>query len=132
MGDVNTSNATAMVAYFEFFSHCVFKHFYEDATVRGAIFTFCAFAAMIVLAVVETSAYLASDFTTSIFMDDNPNSQLRINFNITMHDLSCDYASVDLWDTIGTNRQNVTKQPFLNKKRWYTTVHNTAFTPLGC
>jgi hypothetical protein len=53
-------------------------------------------ALQIVLAVVETSAYLATDFRTTVFMDDNPNSQLRINFNITMHDLSCDYATVDL------------------------------------
>ncbi len=81
---------------------------------RGAIFTVIAFGAMVILAIVETGAYLSSDFSTSIFMDENPNSQLRVNFNITMHDLSCDYASVDLWDTIGTNRQNVTK----NVEKW--------------
>ena len=90
------------------------QHFYEDASVRGAICTVVAFAAMITLAIIETGAYFSSDFTTSIYMDDNPNSQLRINFNITMHDMSCDYASVDLWDSIGTNRQNVTQ----NIEKW--------------
>lgn len=86
----------------------------QEATMRGAILSFCAFAAMIILAVVETGAYLVSDFRTTVYMDENPNSQLRINFNITMHDLSCDYASVDLLDTIGVNRQNVTA----NVEKW--------------
>jgi hypothetical protein len=53
----------------------------------------------IILAVIETAAYLETDFSTSIFMDQNPNSQMRVNFNITMHDLSCDFATVDLVHT---------------------------------
>ena len=48
------------------------------------------------LLVVETGAYLASDYRTTIYMDDALTGQLRINFNVTMHDLSCDYATVDL------------------------------------
>ena len=35
--------------------------------------------------------------TTQIVMDTAVNSQLRINFNVTMLDMSCDYASVDLY-----------------------------------
>ena len=35
------------------------------------------------------------------------NSQLRINFNVTMLDMSCDYATVDLYDVVGTNSMNV-------------------------
>jgi protein disulfide-isomerase-like protein len=80
----------------------------QDATLRGATLSICAFISMILLAVIETTAYLETDFSTSIIMDQNPNSQMRVNFNITMHDLSCDFATIDLFDMIGTNRQNIT------------------------
>jgi Endoplasmic Reticulum-Golgi Intermediate Compartment (ERGIC) len=35
--------------------------------------------------------------------------QLRIQFNVTMLDLPCEYAAVDVLDVLGTNRVNVTK-----------------------
>lgn len=38
-----------------------------------------------------------------------PPPQLRINFNITMLALPCDYASVDVLDLLGTNKVNMTK-----------------------
>lgn len=40
--------------------------------------------------------------------------QIRINFNITMLDLPCEYAAVDVLDVLGTNQQNVTK----NIEKW--------------
>lgn len=43
-----------------------------------------------------------------------PASQIRINFNITMLDLPCEYAAVDVLDVLGTNQQNVTK----NIEKW--------------
>ena len=55
-----------------------------------------AFLAMGVLAVVETGAYWQSGYRSTVFMDKDLNGQVRINFNITMHDLSCDYATIDL------------------------------------
>ena len=47
-------------------------------------------------------------------MDENVEPQIRLNFNITLLDLHCDYVSVDVWDALGTNRQNVTK----NVDKW--------------
>ena len=35
--------------------------------------------------------------------------QIRINFNITMLDLPCKFAVVDVLDVLGTNRMNVSK-----------------------
>ena len=35
--------------------------------------------------------------------------QIRINFNITMLDLPCRFAVVDVLDVLGTNRMNVSK-----------------------
>lgn len=86
----------------------------QDATYRGAVLTSMAFLAMGALAVVETSAYLQSGYRTTVFMDKDLNGQVRINFNLTMHDLSCDYATIDLWDSLGTQRQNVTA----NVEKW--------------
>mmetsp|Transcript_15649 Transcript_15649/g.46975 ORF Transcript_15649/g.46975 Transcript_15649/m.46975 type:complete len:90 (-) Transcript_15649:1269-1538(-) len=39
---------------------------------------------------------------------------LRINFNVTMLDLQCEYATVDIVDALGTNSMNVTK----NVEKW--------------
>jgi hypothetical protein len=68
----------------------------QDPTYRGDFLTGLAFLAMGVLAVVETGAYWQSGYRSTVFMDKDLNGQVRINFNITMHDLSCDYATIDL------------------------------------
>lgn len=47
-------------------------------------------------------------------LSPSPWSQIRINFNITMLDLPCEYAAVDVLDVLGTNQQNVTK----NIEKW--------------
>ena len=60
----------------------------------------------IILAVIETGAYLSSSYHTTVHMDENLGGQLRINFNITMHDLSCDYATVDLVGPVREGRVN--------------------------
>lgn len=62
----------------------------------------------------ETAAFARSRIATSITLDENTEPQLRLNFNITMLDVHCDYVTVDVWDALGTNRQNVTK----NVEKW--------------
>ena len=62
----------------------------------------------------ETAAFARTTMSTSITLDENTQPQIRLNFNITMLDLHCDYVSVDVWDALGTNRQNVTK----NVEKW--------------
>lgn len=74
----------------------------------------CAVGVMAVLFFSETFAFARSNMSTSITLDENTQPQIRLNFNITMLDLHCDYVSVDVWDALGTNRQNVTK----NVEKW--------------
>merc|ERR1719410_1954235 len=69
---------------------------------------------MAVLFFSETLAFARSAMGTSIALDENDQPQIRLNFNMTLMDLHCDYVSVDVWDTLGTNRQNVTK----NIEKW--------------
>lgn len=80
-----------------------------EATTLGAAMSLCAMGIMGVLFLSETAAFARTSISTSITLDENTQPQLRLNFNITMLDLNCDYVSVDVWDALGTNRQNVTK-----------------------
>lgn len=74
----------------------------------------CAVIVMLILFLSETMAFATTKIVTSIAMDETQESQIRLNFNITLLDLHCDYVSVDVWDALGTNRQNVTK----NVDKW--------------
>lgn len=85
-----------------------------EATALGAFMSLCAMGVMGVLFLSETAAFARTTMATSITLDENTRPQIRLNFNITMHDLHCDYVSVDVWDALGTNRQNVTK----NVEKW--------------
>ena len=73
-----------------------------------------ALGIMSILFFSETAAFARTRIATSITLDENTQPQLRLNFNITMLDLHCDYVSLDVWDALGTNRQNVTK----NVEKW--------------
>jgi len=85
-----------------------------EATALGALMSVCAMGVMAILFLSETMAFARTSMLTSITLDENTQPQLRLNFNITMMDLHCDYVSVDVWDALGTNRQNVTK----NVEKW--------------
>lgn len=85
-----------------------------EATALGAMMSLCAMGVMGILFISETIAFASTKIATSIAIDENTNPQIRLNFNITMMDLHCDYVSVDVWDALGTNRQNVTK----NVDKW--------------
>lgn len=74
----------------------------------------CAIGIMAILFFSETAAFARTNIATSISLDENKAPQIRLNFNITMLDLNCDFVSVDVWDALGTNRQNVTK----NVEKW--------------
>jgi hypothetical protein len=73
-----------------------------------------ALTVMAVLFFCETAAFARSRIVASIAVDENVEPQIRLNFNITLADLHCDYVSVDVWDALGTNRQNVTR----NVDKW--------------
>lgn len=89
-------------------------HAVTQATALGAFMSLCAMGVMGVLFLSETAAFARTNMSTSITLDENTQPQIRLNFNITMLDLHCDYVSVDVWDALGTNRQNVTK----NVEKW--------------
>jgi Endoplasmic Reticulum-Golgi Intermediate Compartment (ERGIC) len=85
-----------------------------QATSLGAFMSVCAMIVMAILFLSETAAFMGSRIATSITLDENTDPQIRLNFNITLLDLNCDYVAVDVWDALGTNKQNVTK----NVDKW--------------
>jgi thiol-disulfide isomerase/thioredoxin len=79
-----------------------------EGTRRGSILSTLAILTMTTLFFLETKAYFSSTLTTSLALDSNTEAQVRVNFNITMMDLKCDFATIDVVSVLGT-QQNVTK-----------------------
>ena len=63
---------------------------------------------MTILFILETKAFFSTQLKTNLALDSNEDSQVRVNFNITMMDLKCDYATIDVVSVLGT-QQNVTQ-----------------------
>ena len=67
---------------------------------------------MAFLFVVELWAFLGSTVQTGVILDANTDTLLRINFNVTMLDLPCEYAAVDVVDVMAVAVRT-------SGKRWY-------------
>ncbi|XP_010545546.1 PREDICTED: protein disulfide-isomerase 5-3 [Tarenaya hassleriana] len=81
-----------------------------EASLSGAGLSIVAALAMIFLFGMELSSYLAISTTTSVIVDKSSDGDfLRIDFNVSFPALSCEFASVDVSDVLGTNRLNITK-----------------------
>jgi thiol-disulfide isomerase/thioredoxin len=75
---------------------------------RGSTLSYITLAAMVVLFVAETRAFFSSTLETYLAMDvSGEDKRIRLNFNITMMDLKCDWAVIDVVSVLGHN-QNVT------------------------
>ncbi|XVE50563.1 hypothetical protein DITRI_Ditri01bG0172700 [Diplodiscus trichospermus] len=81
-----------------------------EASLSGAGLSILAALAMMFLFGMELSNYLTVSTSTSIIVDNSSDGDfLRIDFNISFPVLSCEFASVDVSDVLGTNRLNITK-----------------------
>ncbi|KAJ0402025.1 hypothetical protein ATCC90586_010282 [Pythium insidiosum] len=89
-----------------------YKKIPEDLTVStlpGVSLSIAGCFLMLLLFVLELNAFLTVDYKHDIVMDDALDATLRINFNITVPDLPCEFASVDVSDLTGTRKHNMTK-----------------------
>lgn len=78
-----------------------------EGTARGSILSYLSLLLMVVLFLWETKAYLQTSVVTDLALDKSDEPRLRLNFNITMTDLSCEFAVIDVVSVLGTD-QNVT------------------------
>lgn len=79
-----------------------------EGTRRGSILSTVAVFSMALLFFLETKAFFTTSLKTSLALDSNSDSQIRVNFNITMMDLRCEFATIDVVSVLGT-QQNVTQ-----------------------
>ncbi|CAA7048439.1 unnamed protein product [Microthlaspi erraticum] len=81
-----------------------------EASLSGAGLSIVAALTMVFLFGMELNNYLAVTTHTSVIVDKSSDGDfLRIDFNVSFPALSCEFASVDVSDVLGTNRLNITK-----------------------
>ncbi|MEW5316314.1 MAG: hypothetical protein WDW38_007693 [Sanguina aurantia] len=81
-----------------------------EATLAGAWISIAAAIIMAFLFGMEFYAFLQISTKTSLIVDRSPVDELlRVNFNVSFPSLSCEFASLDVSDSLGTKRMNLTK-----------------------
>jgi thiol-disulfide isomerase/thioredoxin len=85
-----------------------------ESTLPGISLSMCGTVVMVLLFILEFNAYLTVQTSTDIVLDEGNDEMLTINFNVTIADLPCRFASVDVVDMTGTKRHNVTR----NVDKW--------------
>lgn len=85
-----------------------------ESTAHGSCLSVCASIFMLILFIAELWAFLTLQTVTNVVIDPNTDSLLRINFNITVLDIPCEFAVIDVIDTLGTRKDNITK----NINKW--------------
>jgi len=85
-----------------------------ETSTLSSILSVCAAIFMLILFIAEFWSFMTLRFSTNIVLDPNTDNLLRINFNITVLDLPCEFAMIDVVDVLGTRQDNVTK----NINKW--------------
>lgn len=74
-----------------------------EATLAGGTLSVVASIAMVLLFGMELQTYLSTSATTTVIIDRSRDGDvMRINFNFSFPALSCEFASVDVSDVLGT------------------------------
>ncbi|PNH02264.1 Protein disulfide isomerase-like 5-4, partial [Tetrabaena socialis] len=74
-----------------------------EATLAGAWISIAAAILMTFLFAAELAAFLSTTTSTQLLVDRSPqNELLKLNFNISFPALSCEFATVDVSDMLGT------------------------------
>eukprot|EP00636_Phaeomonas_parva_P006236 CAMPEP_0118851804 /NCGR_PEP_ID=MMETSP1163-20130328/1085_1 /TAXON_ID=124430 /ORGANISM="Phaeomonas parva, Strain CCMP2877" /LENGTH=472 /DNA_ID=CAMNT_0006784193 /DNA_START=199 /DNA_END=1617 /DNA_ORIENTATION=+ len=83
----------------------------SESTQHGSFLSVIMFVFLAALLFVEVWDFSQVPYESAVAIDpgDLTDEMLRVNFNITMLDMPCEYATVDMTDMLGTRRANVTK-----------------------
>ena len=80
-----------------------------EGSKEGSVISWVAILTILVLFYKETSEYFTSKLTPDLVLDRQSGKDfIRVQMNITMMDLKCDYVQIDVVSVLGNN-QNVTK-----------------------
>ena len=84
-----------------------------EGSKQGNIISWMALMLMMYLIFFETKDFVSSKLQTDLALDQSKDKRLRVNFNVTMMDIRCEYAAIDVVSFLG-KQQNVTK----NVQKW--------------
>jgi thiol-disulfide isomerase/thioredoxin len=84
---------------------------FTEGTAPGSALSVIATVVMVSLFFLELKSFLTVKIVTDIIMDpgSEDGNDLGINFKMTMPELVCQFASLDVSDMMGTERQGITK-----------------------
>lgn len=94
-----------------------FRKIPEDltrATRTGASLSFFGVFCLSTLFIFEFNSYLTTNVATEVVMDTSEDRYLRVNFNISLPRVPCQFASVDVQDVLKTRKHNITA----NIQKW--------------
>lgn len=78
-----------------------------EGTKRGSFLSYTALFTIVSLFGLETRAFFSRKLVADLSLDRSEDPRIRLNFNITMLDLKCEWAVIDVVSSLGTD-QNVT------------------------
>mmetsp|Transcript_19130 Transcript_19130/g.32871 ORF Transcript_19130/g.32871 Transcript_19130/m.32871 type:complete len:478 (+) Transcript_19130:28-1461(+) len=81
-----------------------------EASLAGAWLSIAATVIMAFLFGMEFYSFMSLTTSTQMLVDNSsPNDLLKVNFNLSFPALSCEFATLDVSDALGTKRLNLTK-----------------------
>ena len=92
--------------------HCCFRiqvpQDLLEGSQEGRFTSWFAILVLVVLFVKETNDFLSPRQVYDLTLDRTSSPKIQVNFNISLLDLRCDYATINVVSVLG-NEQNVTK-----------------------
>eukprot|EP01063_Lacrimia_lanifica_P028568 TRINITY_DN4195_c0_g2_i1.p1 TRINITY_DN4195_c0_g2~~TRINITY_DN4195_c0_g2_i1.p1 ORF type:complete len:459 (+),score=175.42 TRINITY_DN4195_c0_g2_i1:73-1449(+) len=71
------------------------------ATTQGGLISCGCMTLMMILFMMEVWHYCSPPLVTQVVMDSNTQPRIQINFNITAHEMPCDWLELDMKDRLG-------------------------------
>jgi protein disulfide-isomerase-like protein len=78
-------------------------------TTHGFALSVTSIIVILLLFIAETRDFLVPETISSAIVDTNTEATMRISFNITMLAVSCDFATISVFDVLGSRRFNVSQ-----------------------
>merc|ERR1711865_374169 len=79
------------------------------STKTGVLLSVVSAAAVTLLFLLEFSTYMTPTYKTDIVVDEQVDAKMKVFFDFTIFDLPCKHAVIDVEDSLGLSKHNVSK-----------------------